>query len=294
VSSTVTGGYAIDFATDGTNVVWANSNDDTIDVVTSLGGAKTVLATNANGGVSSPVNVALAPSSGDVYWVQQGGELGHTTLGGASPGIISSQTGNVGGLIADDSSASFLISTGGYITLFSCTNSGVCFTQTSTTCSCSADVQSDTMGFEFWGDITDQQVVFMNVVTTGNPPVDYLVTGQPNAYYFTGDGTYAYWGAGTSTYYIARAPINAPTTAQTVVNNSGGSIVGITTDNTNLYFADGTQIYYVNIASAVAAAGAVTPTALTSFASGTTVYPKYAAGAVYFFNSSAIMRIATP
>jgi hypothetical protein len=297
VSSTATGtgGDIIDYATDGTNVVWAAPQANTINQVSTPGGAKTVLATSTV--VSSPVNVAVAPSSGDVYWTQQGGQLGHALLGVAGSGAnLMQETGTVSGLSADNSGAYYLISTGGFITIFNTLSSGITFVETSVGCSCSSDMASATLdGPALFGDITDQRVVVVNFGAAGSNPTNFFVTGQPNANYFTADGTFAYWGTGTSTFSINRAPLNAPTTAQGVVNSTGNSIFGLSNDGTNLYYGEGGEIFYVNIASAIAAGGAVSGTALTTYPAGsTTGLPIFAGGAVYFFFNGSINKIAPP
>jgi hypothetical protein len=285
------------FATDGTNVVWAGSTNNTINQVSSPGGPKTVLVNGSP--VSSPVNIALSPSSGDVYWVQQGGQLGHTLLGGAATAsILQQETGNVSGISADNSGAYYLIATGGFIEVYNTLSSGITFTQWGESCSCSSIQASATLaggGGSVFGDLTEQRVYVVNTGAAGSNPVLYPISGQANANYLTTDNSYAYWGAGSSTFSVQRATLNAPTTSQAVVSNTGSQVMGVATDGTNLYYIQNGNLYYVNIASAVAAGGNVSGTAMTSYAAGsTTVYAAWAGGAVWFYYNGQINKIAPP
>ncbi len=293
VSSTLTG-TAVDFATDGTNVVWADESTNQVELVSSPGGARTILASNTNGGVSSPINVALAPTSGDVYWTQQGGELGHTLLSGGTPAILQQETGTISGLTADNSGAYFLISTGGSLTLFNVLAGGITFVQTSVSCACSSDVGSTSLTFSAFGDITGQQVV----VETESPTftvMNNFLTGQPQAQYFATDGTFVYWAAGTSPIHISRTPLAQPTTAQLLVSSAGQEVVGMTTVGTNLSGANGSPVHYVNIVSAVNAGGATNPSSLTNFTTGNlVVFPKYAGGEIFFFYGGGIDKVPPP
>jgi hypothetical protein len=273
-------GTIADIATDGTAVVYTDSGDSTVDEYPSPGGGKIELA-NSNNGVSGPVDIGIDPGSGAVFWTQSDGSIGQ-----AQKGVVASATTNL--ILTScqtsspfalhvDSSGSFDVLMGG--ALFTC------LVGTGEVADNTTGLPTGTPGMTLsprWAYGISGASANAVIFGSAQPTPAAIISGQPGVNYTWDDGTYAYWA--TSDPAIRRAAFATPLTVLTVVTNTGGTVGGLTTDGTNVYYETPSGMFYAPVAG-----GSGKPLVST-----TGRFLKYGSGAVFFAVANNLYKVATP
>lgn len=278
----------VDLASDGNVVAWADSGDNTVNQVGSPGATKIVLG--ASPIVSQPLNVAIDASSGTVFWAQQDGSIGFAARGSAnSAAMTGCNAGNTIAAINVPAATAIDILSPGFLQSCSMTqgvaNSGLTFADTGFN---STQVGKVLTPHWFVGDVTNQQVLQLG--PSGFPMQDIRanIPLQAGVLYLAEDASFVYWSAATGNGpAILRAPMASATTASTqvILNNALGTVGGLATDGVNVYYQNGSGIFFIPVA------GASTGTRLATLNG---LFLKYAAGALYFASGGGIFKIATP
>jgi hypothetical protein len=272
----------VDLATDGNVVVWADSGDNTIDQVGSPGAAKIVLASSASTpAVSQPVNVGMEPSSGNIFWAQADGTIGMAMRGSANSAASTGCTGSTPIAAINVPSASQVdILSPGFLATCS-----VGFGTLADTSFPSSQVGKSLTPSWFVGDVMNGQVLALGVSGSFTPNIVATIPLQSSVLYLVEDGSFVYWSAATGNGpAILRAPRSMPTSTQTILANAGGTVGGLATDGVNVYYQNGSGIFYIPVAGGAG-------TRLTALNG---LFLHYAAGALYFASGGGIFKIATP
>lgn len=275
----------VDIASDGNVVVWADSVSNTINQVGAPGTARIVLGAAPT--VSAPINVGIDASSGTVFWAQQDGNIGFATRGMAASAALT-------GCVAGSPIAAINVRSATTVDVLSAGFLGLCSFTAGTPGSGSilavTSFMSNAVGrtitpSRFMGDVQNQAVLQLGVSGGPNPVIVATILNQPSPLYVVQDSTFVYWSV--STPAILRTPVLTPaaTLPQAILTNAGGPVGGMTTDGSNVFYQNGTGIFYIPVA------GASTGTRLTT-QSG--LFLKYASGAVYFASQNTIFKVATP
>jgi hypothetical protein len=265
----------VDFATDGTVVVFADTGNSEIAQVSIPGGTPLVLA--GNGAAGTPDHVIIDAASGTVYWTS-GANYGVASRGQLNSGNIASDANTCGGTtraLANPAASSFDILGAA---LYSIAVGTGCLADTTTGISGSLGASLSPQWV--FGDIGNGVVVFGG---NNNGPPNATVPNQAGVNWVADDGTNAYWA--TSDPAIRRAALAAPSGVSNLVT-SPGSVTGLATDGTNVYYATSTGVFYAPVG------GSVTSGTLLANKAATLV--RYASGAVYFLSGETIYKIATP
>jgi len=287
----------VDFDTDGTAVVWADSFDSTINYVAGTAESPVVIAsyTTTTGSVSSPVNVALAGTLAD--WTQgSGGTSGNAFTGYAKAGVAnsgmldpSSLSGAPQGLVFNGAGdyIYFLLSGTSYLTLIRVPpddSNELFFTYQVMSTQGSASLAVDSAGkYAVFGDIQHGEVLVypLNGDTATGP------SGYPDSNWVATDGTNAYWSSTVAGKYpILSAPLASPTTVTTLLANAAGLCTGMATDGVNVYFIANSVVYYVPVA------GGRPARVLASIAG--TEHLKFRGSGVFFDDGTKVWEVATP
>lgn len=278
----------VDLASDGNVVVWADSGNNTVNQVGSPGAAKIVLGASPT--VSQPLNVAIDASSGTVFWAQQDGTIGFAARGSAnSAAMTGCSGGNTIAAINVPAATAVDILSPGFLSSCSMSqgvaNSGLVVADTGFN---STQVGKVLTPHWFVGDVTNQQVLQLGPMGFPTQDIRATIPLQTGVLYLAEDASFVYWSAATgSGPAILRAPSASAsaTTMQTILTNAGGTVGGLATDGVNVYYQNGSGIFYIPVA------GATTGTPLTALNG---LFLKYAAGALYFASGGGIFKIATP
>ncbi|HEY3592331.1 MAG TPA: hypothetical protein VGL13_00595 [Polyangiaceae bacterium] len=272
----------VDLATDGNVVIWADSGDNTIDQVGSPGAAKIVLASGAsNPVVSQPLNVGLEPSSGTIFWAQSDGTIGMATRGSANSAAPTNCSGTppIAAINVAGASQVDILSPGFLATC------SVGFSVLADTSFPSSQVGKSLTPHWFIGDVMNGQVLELGVSGSFTPNIVATIPLQSSVLYLVEDGSFVYWSAATGNGpAIFRAPLAMPTSTQSLLANAGGTVGGLATDGVNVYYQNGSGIFYIPVAGGAA-------TRLTTLNG---LFLRYAAGALYFASGGGIFKIATP
>ena len=279
-------GQVNDLASDGTVVVWADGRNNSVNQVSTPGGAKIVLSSASN-----PRNVAIRGTKVD--WMEFNISTGTTKRGRAVAGsansgsVLTSFTGVSNGLVSNTAGTQvftcrMLAATS--FDLYSCDDTG--------TCTSSIVVTSSKAGFSLALDPNDSYAVFSDITNAKivmfklSNSVASDVTGQDSAFWVASDTSNAYWANnGTSPTPIMSAALGS-TTATAILQDATATVDGIATDGTNVYFVIAGSIRYVPVA------GASTAVTLTQVTSGG--HLKYESRALYYTETNGIYRVATP
>jgi hypothetical protein len=270
----------VDLVTDGTAVIWADSGDQAIYQVSSVGAGKFSLA-----GTTGVLNVGLDNSSGTVFWSQSDGNFGMAHRGMNSSGqsnVFNAGTTNPFAFNVDSATQVDILTNGFLQTWISGTGN-----LADTTLPCTNCGKTLTHSW-FLGDVTNGQVLHGGGTSTTGMPDYVAIPNQPGVNYLAEDSSYVYWA--TSNPAIHRAAFNNQTVVLSVLANPGGTVGALATDGKYVYYQAGSGIFYVPVA------GASSGTLLTSLNG---IYLRYAGpnmgpGALFFAVGKTIYKIATP
>jgi hypothetical protein len=101
-------------------------------------------------------------------------------------------------------------------------------------------------------------------------------------------GDALYWSAATGNGPAVLRALSASASAasaQIILTNAGGTVGGLATDGVNVYYQNGSGIFFIPVA------GSATGTRLTT---SNGLFLKYAAGTLYFASGGGIFKVATP
>jgi stigma-specific protein Stig1 len=286
-----TSGYAsqIDDAdTDGTVVVWGDGGDGSVDQVSTPGGTKLVLV--AAGDATNVRGVAIGTAGVVGYTTGGPGTFNTATVGKASSGVLENSFGSGAypdGLAWTPSGANAYmivlsdLAAGPYL-LAECSDGTGCGGSSVTAGAnpyTSFSVGVNATGV-VWGDVNASTVNFYDTSSAATT----VIAGQKIVSEVAADSANIYWTTSVGSTNGIFSAKNGMTTVNTVLADALGQ-PSLAADGTNVYYVNGTGLYYVPVG------GASSGTAIDT---GAFNGVRYANGALVYWTDDSIFLIATP
>jgi hypothetical protein len=286
-----------DIASDGHSVFWADLGSNTIDQVSTPGGAKTVLANSTAGDVDGPYELSASlTGNGDVTWLQpnsagNGFLFGDAISGMAGSGVLEGNVlGSGEGIAFDPSGLTFYTQTvsGGVVTIKQCTlATGACTVVTSDTATTSGLSIVHAGQFIVWA--SGNEIDEFNNIGGG----EANIAGQDSVDWIAADTQYVYWV--TESGSILSAAIGTTFLTSPIATNAAND--RFSSDGTNLYFVTNAGDL---VATNVGGGSAQVVLVARTIGISAPAMPTYAGGAVYYVATNtgdsipSIWRVATP